>query len=197
MRLPVGALHHGAAIPPPALTNHPDVDRGMSRQPRSEAAQWVSEPRVHLMGQSLDREWYFADGESGRRRSGRVARTRLRGRLGPTQDKHHPQIGFSSCIAVPTTGLCRSVSHRTPDRRRSVGTASVDQTEARNVADFGPDDCVVRRGGSCSRRPSEARPWDRTVGLRPAPGMRYVPVLANLTARAALASFPNSIPVRG
>jgi hypothetical protein len=40
--------------------------------------------------------------------------------------------------------------------------ASVDQTEARCAAGFGPDDCLVRRGGNRARRLSEVRPWDRT-----------------------------------
>ena len=39
--------------------------------------------------------------------------------------------------------------------------ASVEQTEARIVARFGPDDCVVCRGGNRARS-SGVRPWDRS-----------------------------------
>jgi hypothetical protein len=43
----------GQQSPPPAPTNHLSVDRGMSRQPRSEAAQWASDARFHLTDQAI------------------------------------------------------------------------------------------------------------------------------------------------
>ena len=46
-----------------------------------------------------------------------------------------------------------------PTRATTSLAASVDHTEARSVAGFGPDDRAVRRGGSGTPRPREV-PWD-------------------------------------
>jgi hypothetical protein len=72
----------------------------------------------------------------------------------------------------------------------SIRHTSGDQTEARSVAGFGPNDCVVRRGGNRARRSSEVRPWDRTdqgpplwsgdfLGLTTADGLNFTPDAAN------------------
>ncbi|MGB2612038.1 MAG: hypothetical protein WBC80_23950 [Isosphaeraceae bacterium] len=53
-----------------------------------------------------------------------------------------------------------SVQKRMEPRRSLLG-ASVEQTDARLVARFGPDDCVVCRGGNRARS-SGVRPWDRS-----------------------------------
>jgi hypothetical protein len=55
-----------------------------------------------------------------------------------------------------------------------IDDESVDQSEARNVAGFGPDDRDVRRGGTRARRPIGLRPRDRTDR-----GRRYGPATAS------------------
>src|SRR6516164_5520075 len=50
----------------------------------------------------------------------------------------------------------------TPKRARRPSDASVDPTDARRVAGFGPDYRAVCRGGNRARRSSEVHTWDRT-----------------------------------
>jgi hypothetical protein len=46
----------------------------------------------------------------------------------------------------------------TPKRARQPSDASVDPTDARSDAGFGPDNCNIRRRGNRARRSREARP---------------------------------------
>src|SRR5262249_49053708 len=55
------------------------------------------------------------------------------------------------------TGVVESI-----ERRSSFPDASVDQTEVRNAAGCGPDDCTVHRGRNRARRSGKVRRWDRT-----------------------------------
>jgi hypothetical protein len=68
-------------------------------------------------------------------------------------------LGRSDRSAQGDRSTLRSIR---PTRATTSLAASVDHTEARGVAGFGPDDCVVRPGGNPAKGSSEVRPWDRT-----------------------------------
>jgi hypothetical protein len=71
----------------------------------------------------------------------------------------YPQSSATQRVAFPS--FCARRSDNTEATSTRLG-ASVDPTDARCAAGFGPDDCLVRRGGNRTRRSSEVHPWDRT-----------------------------------
>src|SRR5262249_10641882 len=89
----------------------------------------------------------------GRARDGSLGPSRRATHPSPVLEVWGPSLPVSSSVSMSLSGL-DGCGPTTPTRAGRLPDASVDPTEARNVAGFGPDDCVVRGKGRALGTPS-------------------------------------------